>query len=120
MPRPDEDGDEAVARAIACRGVVLALKSIAGNTRRDRPFGPPDVGSPKSRENETGDPALQFLTLIHLSYNIGLLRCFHALPLYASLIRDQKVGAGTARVPSGRLHPDGTGSGLGSSMRRFR
>jgi hypothetical protein len=49
---------------------------------------------------------------MYLSYNIGLLRFFHALPLYASLIRDQKGAPDTARGPSGRLHPDGTGSPL--------
>jgi hypothetical protein len=34
---------------------------------------------------------------VHLSYNASLLRCFPALSLYASLIRDQKGAADTAR-----------------------
>jgi hypothetical protein len=42
---------------------------------------------------------------VHFSYKIGLLRFFHALPLYASLIRDQKVRQ-TPRGPSGRLLSD--------------
>jgi hypothetical protein len=49
---------------------------------------------------------------MYLSYNAGSLRCFPALPLYASLIRDQKGAADTARPVRLLLHLDGTGSRL--------
>ncbi len=51
---------------------------------------------------------LQYLTLAHYSYILRLLRCFSALSLFASFIRNPRARR-TPRGPSGCLHPDGPG-----------
>jgi hypothetical protein len=53
----------------------------------------------KTRENETAGSRPQFLTCVHFSYNIGSLRCFPALSLYASFIRDHRARGQTPREP---------------------
>jgi len=70
----------------------------------------PLYGTQKLAKTKLAARQPKLLTDPHFSYNIDLLRRVLAFPLFASLIRDQKAAAGTARGPSGRLPPDGPAS----------
>ncbi len=75
------------------RGVDTTNGVIAGWTRQLQ--GP--LRCEKTHEDETRLRILELLTESHLSYNIAVLRCVRALPLFASFIRDQNAASDTAR-----------------------
>ena len=92
-----------------CAGRCLSgavLESIAGTRARrhkewrrrldDPPHGAL-YGAKKLAKTKLAGSLPQFLTYMDFSYNIGPLRCFPALSLFASSIRDHEGAAVTAR-----------------------
>ena len=106
MSQPHQDGNEVNACRHCWHSGPATQRMVCWPTHpaKDGP-----LRSAKSRKSETGELDHSFLHCVHFSYNDGRWRCVSVLSLYASLIRDQRARAGTARAaPSDCLHLDGT------------
>jgi hypothetical protein len=100
-----------IDRFVSVVHALQATQGMACSPTRPARRGP--LRSLKCRENETACPARQSLTECYCSYTIQLLRCFRALPLYASSIRDKCRDRNHAR-PVRRLTSGRDGLGLSS------